>query len=860
MTSEPRSASESANLGRAETADRAEAIDLHRIRVELDLTAAPDASVAVFPTATVLEFDARTDATWIDFIGESVQRVEVNGAEHEVRYDGARIEIDGLGGTAETPAATTVRVEALGVYSRSGEGLHRYVDPADGETYLYTQYEPADARRVMACFEQPDLKAETTFSVRAPEAWTVLSNTVPAGEREPGAPIEFLPTKPISSYITAVAAGPYFGVRDSWTKRDGTLEIPLGVYCRASLAEHLDADEILEITKQGLDFFHERFGFDYPWGVYDQIFVPEYNLGAMENPGLVTFTEAYVFRGAATEAQREGRANTILHEMAHMWFGDLVTMRWWDDLWLKESFADFMGAFAASRATRFTDAFVTFANRRKAWAVEQDQMPTTHPIVADIPDLEAAKLNFDGITYAKGAAVLKQLVAFVGEDAFFEGARRYFAEHAYGNTELNDLLVALEAASGRDLRAWSAAWLETTGLSTLALEHGTDPGVAEPLRIVMQDPRPHRIAVGGYALAPHSSAMIRRERIELDLVDPEIPLPIDAKRREKISLWILNDDDLSYAKVRLDERSLAAVKGHLSAIEDPLARGLVWSALWNATRDGELPAREFLAIVAKHAGAERNVGLLETVLGNAALAVRSYVRGEHRIDAQWAQLELSLQQLEAAEAGSGSQLAWARAFAAAAERDGSEYERVADVLRGHEDAVPLGLALDADLRWRLLTALVATGHAGEAEIATQLTGDDTGSGRAWAVRARASVPEAEVRLAAWERAWSDLELSNEHLDATIAGARAGGRDDLLGELPADVESGYYARILPVWRTRSIEIAKRLVLGLFPESPNTEAVDAWLDANPDAPGSLRRLVIEQRDRLARRIRVRAAQPA
>ncbi|KKI22148.1 MULTISPECIES: aminopeptidase N [unclassified Leucobacter] len=860
MTSELRSASASANLGRTETAERAAVIDLHRIRVELDVTAAPDPAVAVFPTVTTLEFDARADATWIDFIGDSVGRVEVNGTEQPVRYDGARIRIGGLGGTSDAAAAVVVRVEALGVYSRSGEGLHRYVDPADGETYLYTQYEPADARRVMACFEQPDLKAETAFSVRAPEAWTVLSNTVPAGEHAPGAAIEFAPTKPISSYITAVAAGPYFGVRDSWTKGDGSLEIPLGVYCRASLAEHLDADEILEVTKQGLDFFHERFGFDYPWGVYDQIFVPEYNLGAMENPGLVTFTESYVFRGAATESQREGRANTILHEMAHMWFGDLVTMRWWDDLWLKESFADFMGAFAASRATRFTDAFVTFANRRKAWAVEQDQMPTTHPIVADIPDLEAAKLNFDGITYAKGAAVLKQLVAFVGEDAFFAGARRYFADHAYGNTELNDLLVALEEASGRDLRAWSAAWLETTGLSTLELDRGSDAAEEPGARILMSDPRPHRIAVGGYALAPNSGAMIRRERVELDLVDAETPLPVDPKLLRAYDLWILNDEDLSYAKVRLDAPARAAVTGHLSAIDDPLARGLVWSALWNATRDGELPAREFLAIVAKHAGAERNVGLLETVLGNAALAVRSYVRAEHRVDAQWAQLELALQQLDAAEHGSGSQLVWARAFAAAAERDGSESERVADIMRGHEDAVPLGLALDADLRWRLLTALVATGHAGEAEIATQLASDDTGSGRAWAVRARASVPDAEVRLAAWERAWNDLELSNEHLDATIAGARAGGRDELLGELPSDPENGYFARILPAWQTRSIEIAKRLVLGLFPEAPNTDAVDAWLDANADAPGSLRRLVIEQRDRLARRIRVRAAQSA
>ncbi len=410
------SSNASANLSRSETADRSAALTLHSAHVELDLRRAQDAAATTFLTTSTLEFDADlslADSTWIDFIGDNVEQVTLNGTSLPVRYDGARIQVAGL------EASNSLTIVGNGVYSRSGEGLHRFVDPVDGETYLYTQYEPADSRRVMACFEQPDMKALFTFTVHAPDGWQVLSNQSAVARHHAAdaasQTVEFAQTLPISSYITAVAAGPYHRVDAAWSRGDQSVE--LGVFCRASLAEHLDADEIIEVTQQGLDFFTENFDYPYPWGKYDQIFVPEYNLGAMENPGLVTFTEAYVFRGASTDSQHEGRANTILHEMAHMWFGDLVTMRWWDDLWLKESFADYMGALAAAEATRFSDAWVTFANRRKAWAYAQDQLPTTHPVVADIVDLEAAKLNFDGITYAKGAAVLKQLVAFVGRDA-----------------------------------------------------------------------------------------------------------------------------------------------------------------------------------------------------------------------------------------------------------------------------------------------------------------------------------------------------------------------------------------------------------------------------------------------------------
>lgn len=823
----------SANLTRQECAARSAAITLSDVHVELDLRHARDPQQAGFRSTTTLRFDATAPQTWIDFIGEDVHRVTVNGQEQPVEYDGARISVSGL------TASNTVVVDATGLYSRSGEGLHRFVDPVDGETYLYTQYEPADSRRVMACFEQPDMKAAYTFVVHAPIGWHVLSNqsaasVAPAADAQT---VTFAPTLPLSSYITAIAAGPYHRVDAEWTRGDQT--VALGVLCRPSLAEFLEADEIVQVTREGLDFFTDAFAFAYPWGKYDQIFVPEYNLGAMENPGLVTFTESYLPRGAATDAQRGGRANTILHEMAHMWFGDLVTMRWWDDLWLKESFADYMGAHASAAATRYTDAWVRFAANRKAWAYQQDQLPTTHPIVADIVDLEAAKLNFDGITYAKGASVLKQLVAFVGEDHFFEGARRYFAAHAFGNTTLEDLLVQLEEVSGRDVRAWSRAWLETSGMSTLSL---TPAGEGE-WTLEQTDPRPHRLRVGLYDLV--DDALARRDILELDITDARTTVEAGAA-----DLMLLNDDDLTYAKVRLDPTSLTAVEKALSTLA-PLPRALVWASLWNATRDGELAAVRYLAIVGRHAPAEENIGLLTGVLANAAHAIGHYV-AEHDRQAQRAGwLETTWAAMTDAAPASDAQLSWARAFAAAASYVDAGASRARAILDG---TAPEGLRVDPDLRWALLTALATSGNASLDDIEAELARDDTASGRTAAVRARASLPEREVRVRAWHRAWDDTGLSNDHLSATIAGVRAGGRRDLVDDLDAE----YFPRIMPAWRDRSIELARRLVVGLFPSSEDLEPVDRWLEDENAAPGALRRLVLEQKDHLARDLRVRAAQ--
>ncbi|MCZ4547517.1 aminopeptidase N [Rhodococcus qingshengii] len=820
-----------ANLNRSEVAERSRAISVAGYRVELDLRSAVDSAVKTFSTVTTIDLTSSVESTWLDFIGAAVDSVDVDGASIPVEYDGSRIGLRGLGGS------NVVRVAAHGHYSRSGEGLHRFVDDADDQTYLYTQYEPADARRVFACFEQPDLKAPFTFEVTAPDGWEVLSNqpatqtlSVDGAQR-----VTFAPTLPISTYITAIAAGPYHRVASSWSR--GELTVELGALCRASLAPHLDADNVFDITRQGLDFYAEYFDYPYPFGKYDQIFVPEYNLGAMENPGLVTFTEAYVFRGSATDEQHQRRANTILHEMAHMWFGDLVTMVWWDDLWLKESFADFMGSLVSAEATRFTDAWVAFAIKRKAWAYLQDQLPTTHPIVADIVDLEAAKLNFDGITYAKGASVLKQLVAFVGRDAFFEAAGRYFKAHAYGNTTLVDLLDVLAETSGRDVREWARIWLQTTGVSTLSLD-GTD--------LVQTDPRPHRLAVGIYDYN-ESGDLVRTERVELDITESRtsVDLPPGA-------LTLLNDEDLTYAKVRLDAESLSTVEASLDRVSDPLARGVIWSSLWNSVRDAQLSVFRYLDMVERFAPAETDLAILSSILTDAQYAVLHYVPKSLRPNVSAGWLETTWKAVFEAEPESGRQLAWARALSAAAAVNDARADEVRSILDGTCPG-PVGLALDPDLRWALWIALSATGHASVSDFDGELSKDSTSAGRTAYVRAAASIPDAETKAAAWASATTDASLSNDRLDATIAGFRSGTDPSLIEGYAVE----YFSSLGKWWSERSIEIARRLVNGLFPAAEDTSAVDSWIQANAEAPASLRRLVLERRDPLARDLRAQAS---
>ncbi|WP_226924623.1 aminopeptidase N [Georgenia satyanarayanai] len=866
------------NLTRTQTRERAAQLTLHAVTVELDLRAARDPHTTTFPTTTTLRLSSTATTTWLDFLGPRVHAVAVDGQERLVRVADGRVAVDGL----RTDGESTVVVRGEAAYSRTGEGLHRFVDPVDGETYLYTQYEPADARRVFACTEQPDLKAPSTFVVTAPAGWHVLSNSVVESvvDGDDGSRTwTFAPTPPLSTYVTAVVAGPYHRAEGHWSRElaDGTtLDVPLGLWCRASLAPHLDAEEFLDITRQGLDLFHDAFAYPYPWGKYDQVLVPEYNLGAMENPGLVTFTEKYLFRSQATEAQREGRATTILHEMAHMWFGDLATMRWWDDLWLKESFADYMGTYATATATRFTGAWTSFALRRKAWAYRQDQLPTTHPVVADIPDLEAAKQNFDGITYAKGASVLKQLVAFVGPEAFLAGARTYFQRHAFGTTTLPDLLAALEEASGRDLSAWSGQWLETTGPSTLSAEVEAADGTVTALRVRQDDDggvlRDHRLAVGCYS-ADDDGVLVRTHRFLTDVSGPVTELP-GAVGILVPDLVLVNDDDLTYAKVRLDGRSTAAALRSAGTIEESLSRAVLWSALWSATRDGALPAAAFLDAVVSQLPAEREIGIARDLLAHAASAVEHYLPTEVRAGARALLAEEAFTQLGRQEPGSGLQLVWARAFADAAARAPEAAGRVRTVLgAGAESDVP-GLRLDPELRWTLWRALAAVGLAGPEQLDSELAREDTATTRLEHRAALVGRPDATVKAEAWaslglpapgeDRALAESPLSNDEVDAVIAGLT----QPLHAELLEGYVEPYFALLPQLWSGRSIEIAERLVEGLYPDwvdaaegpvedHPVVARTRRWLAEHEDAPAGLRRTLLEQLDDLERALRARAA---
>ncbi|MGW7382626.1 aminopeptidase N [Streptomyces sp. NPDC054794] len=851
------------NLSRDEARERAALLSVDGYDVSLDVRSAVDAGDGeprTFRSVTTVRFRCNEPgaSSFADLIASSVTAVSLNGRDLDPSevFDGTRIQLE------ELDAENELVVDAQCGYSRTGEGLHRFVDPEDGEVYLYSQYEPADARRVFANFEQPDLKAPFRFEVRAPEGWTVWSNGV--GERTDGV-WRFAETKPISTYITCVVAGPYHYVTDSYERvfEDGTrLEIPLGAMCRKGLAPHFDTDDVFLITKQGLDFFHDHFDYPYPFGKYDQAFVPEYNMGAMENPGLVTFREEYIFRGKVTQASYEARANVILHEMAHMWFGDLVTMEWWDDLWLKESFADFMGTFGNVGATRFKDAWVTFANRRKAWAYRADQLPSTHPITADIRDLEDAKLNFDGITYAKGASVLKQLVAYVGQDAFLEGARRYFKRNAYGNTRLGDLLSVLEETSGRDMAAWARSWLQTAGVNSLTPQVllDTEGRVAE-LAVLQEAPeshpelRPHRIAVGLYRRTPAGS-LERYARVEADVEGPRTVVA-EAAGAEAPELVLVNDDDLTYCKVRLDETSLTTLRENLGALTDPLARAVCWSALWNMTRDALLPARDFIGLVLRFAGRESDIGVLQMLHAWANSALVHYVAPEWRATGERQLTEGALAELRAAEPGSEHQLAWARFFATAASAE-TDLKLLKDLLDGATKID--GLEVDQELRWALLEPLAAHGVADESVLAAELARDDTASGKRHQVRCLAARPSEAVKAQAWAQVVESDALSNALVEATILGFDQPSQR----ELTAPFAEKYFAAIERVWRERSIQIGMDVVRGLFPsfqDSPRTlEATDAWLQSHQDAAPALRRLVLEARDDLARALRAQACDAA
>ena len=835
------------NLTRDEALARAGVIsEVIRYDIELDLTRGD----TDFGSRTRVEFTAAPGgAAFADLVSTNVRSIKLNDRDLDpgAHHQDSRISLDDL---AEH---NVLEVDADCQYMHTGEGLHRFVDPADGKAYTYSQFEVPDARRVYTTFEQPDLKSTFTLTVKAPKGWKVFSNAPTPSPEEDGDSwtYRFATTEKMSTYITAVVAGPYEGVTDTLTSSDGRT-IDLGVYCRASVLEHLDADAIIDITRKGFEFFEDAYGIAYPFTKYDQVFVPEYNAGAMENAGCVTFRDAYVFRTRPTEAQLESRANTILHELAHMWFGDLVTMKWWNDLWLNESFAEFMSHLALAEATKYTEGWTGFMVR-KDWGLKQDQLPTTHPITAEIRDLADVEVNFDGITYAKGASVLRQLVSYVGRDAFFAGLHEYLTAHSYANATLADLLGELEKASGRDLAAWSKVWLEEAGVTLLRPSVETD-GDGRITRLSIEQEafsegaslRPHRLAVAGYSLDGESLQRVFHEELDVDGASTDVPSAEGVARPDFI---LVNDGDLAYAKIRLDEDSLAFAVANITRFTDSLTRGVVMAAAWDMTRDGQMKARDYLNLALTAVPAETNMQLLTLTLRHIDEAVRTFVAPDARAEAAETVGRRLLLLARTARSGSDAQ----RMLVAAAARNASNAEQFEAIKALYDGSATLeGLELDVDLQWSLLIALVRGGVAGDAEIDAREQEDDTMTGRQNAAAARAARDDAAVKEQVWEQVLGDKSIPNDTRWAMVSGFWAQARTT--PSLYEPYVERYFAALAQVWAENTFHTAEDLTTLLFPSdlagyAPGVDVVRAgheWIDANPGAPAGAVRIIRERID--------------
>jgi len=853
-----------ANLTKAEAEARARVLSVPTTTVHLDLSEDDGGDARTFRSRSILDIEVReSTTTFLDLVAAELLSLEVDGAPVEApQVSAGHVELPML-----TPGPHRIVVEAVMRYSRDGRGLHRFVDPTDGVVYLHSQFEPFHALQVFACFDQPDLKTSFVLTVDAPAGWVVVSNEPATSAPNDGAAGRwcFAPTPRISTYLTAIVAGGYVSTQDRYERADGT-HLELALYVRRSLREHLEHDELIELTRAGLAYFERTFG-RYPFTKYDQLFVPEFSAGAMENPGAVTFTESYVFRSKVTDAVRERRAETILHEMAHMWFGDLVTMRWWDDLWLNESFATFMSVLAMVEATRWTDAWVTFLDAEKSWAKFQDQLPSTHPVADAMPDVESVHQNFDGITYAKGASVLRQLVAWVGQDAFLAGCRNYFETHAWGNTTLADFLAALEHASGRELTQWRDEWLRTTGVNLLVpdIELRAD-GTYGSVIVRQEDPAPlwrmdghepvlrrHRIAVGVYART--ADGISRTERVEVDIegaetsVDELVGLPAG-------DLLLLNDDDLTFARIGLDDRSLATVTDDLHRIVDPLPRALVWAAAWDMLRDGALPASTFITLLTHNLRHDEQVGVVQRLQQRAIGAVERYAHPGHRDRLRSVVRAHAFEALRRSAPSSDHQLAWFRHWASVAD-DATDLDRLEASLDGAADFE--GLVMDADLRWHVITALARSGRIGEDTIAAERRRDDTDLGHRQSLTALAVRPSAAAKEAAWSALLDDADLSH-----TLARHLWGGFNQMdQTEVLLPYAARYFEALDRVWRDRTLDFAIEFATGMFPHSTVEQGLLAATDASlrrTDLPKPLRRVLLEQRDTVVRTMRAREVDAA
>ncbi|MDO4686404.1 MAG: aminopeptidase N [Corynebacterium sp.] len=829
----------SLNLTQAEAAARAELITVEHYDIALDLTQSEE----TFASTTVVRFTSGTGTSFIDFRGD-VHEVLLDGRDiTPTSYDSEGIALD------LTEGEHVLRITATGYFTHTGEGMHRFVDPVDNETYIYTQFETAFAKQVFACFDQPDMKARYSLTVVTPPHWRVISNE--EQQISDGNTWTSTIDYPLSTYLVAICAGPYVEARDTWhgtlthhpetpADQPHELTVPLGLYCRKSLAEHLDAERLFTETKQGFDWYHAHFGMAYPFGKYDQIFCPEYNMGAMENAGCVTIRDEYVFTSKVTGYLYERRAETILHELAHMWFGDLVTMQWWGDLWLNESFATWSAAISQAEATDYSNAWVTFANVEKSWAYQQDQLPSTHPVVTDAHDIDTVEQNFDGITYAKGASVLKQLQAYVGREAFLSGVRKHFANHAYGNATFDDLLETLEQASGRDLSTWATQWLTTTGISTLRPRFTVQNGCYLTFSVEQEQPRDHRIAIGLYSLI--DGRVQRTHRVELDVSGASTPVP-ELAEFPVADLILLNDDDLTYCLLDLDPDSARFILDHIGDIADPMPRTLCWSAAWEMTRNAKMRARDFVTLVARGAAAETEISVLERILNQATMAVEMYAAPDWS-EGQEILVSLLIRGAREAEPGSDFQLAFVKALAhIQLNAEGIEFLK----------ALPLdGLTLDQDLRWLQLTALIAHNAVDDIEAAIEeLSQEKTSTNQLFAERARAAINTPENKRKVFQAITSGT-LTNLQLRHQLEGFTWANSPHL-----EEFNDAYFELAPSIWEGESKEIALKTLTGAYPlwdiSQEGLTRADKFLHS--DHPSGLVRVISEQRSRIERALQNR-----
>jgi len=848
--------SKNLNITRAEAQKRAEVVSNTAYTVALTI----DGKGETYSCVASITFDSKSGAeTWLDLISPKVDSIWLNGNELAVSevFDGSRIKLTNL------KDKNTVKVKANCSYMNTGEGLHRHIDPVDNQVYIFTQFEVADSRRVFPVFEQPDIKSTLNLSVTAPTKWTLISNSPTPDSVKVNDEMSTwsFPTTPImSSYLYALCAGPYFKKTDVYKGKFG--QYLLGIFVRPSLAQFLDHEEIFEITKQGFTWFEDKFQVGYPFKKYDQVFVPEFNAGAMENVGCVTFRDEYIFRSRTTKTAYESRANTILHEMAHMWFGDLVTMKWWNDLWLNESFAEWAAHWASTGATKYNEAWTLFHLQRKAWAYRQDQLPSTHPIAANMPDLDSVYENFDGITYAKGASALRQLVAWVGEENFLKGLKAYFDKHAWKNTELPDLLNELSISSGRDLDSWTKLWLQSSGATLLRPEIETDSNNVITKAFINQEPpsapsglppvlRPHRLAVGTYEKQGNKLVRTNRFEIDVDGKTTEVKELVGLKRP---ALILVNDDDLTYAKIRLDNISLETATKDIAAIDSSLSRALIWGAVWDMLRDGEVGTGKYLDLVLSGLVAETDIGLVQQVLMQCRSAIDVYADRKNRLTYNTKFADALQKLLLEAEEGSDRQLALVRTFSAVATTE-QQVNRVAEILDGNEKIA--GLKIDTDLRWTLLRRLVVMGKRGLTAIEEELKRDDTAMGREHAAGARAATPTLEAKEIAWKLVTTNENLPNSEIHSTLGGLSYMDH----AEIMKNFIDKYFDSVETLWNSRTHEIGQSLVTGLFPSSNITQEVidksDKFLENNKNLAVGARRIIIEQRDAIARALRAQAA---